>query len=445
MGPAELPHQRDPCELPAYSGPNFATHQCEVAENSTTPGNAAAWQRHYPSTLTRGRSTGAGRISHNLNAPIGAVPSIGTPVHMVRAPPSDVRDHSVTPSKVNGHSYRAINIANTALLSPQSTLSHSFSRDSPPVPISPTGSSATYSENPQSVRHSSTVLGHPNNLLGHGYNSSNNSAESYFKHQQCYTPTISPVSPITCFDSILASPDYRSYTTLVAMNTHPHSPACQFLGTSEHVIGAMGIEYAPTAIDHMDHPIANIENRLDRSAQPRNSAWERFINQPPSYDPFHNLNATYMSQLGSCTSSFQSNDTLSAYEGRRTVSIRSEARTDRRSQQAYRPHIEQGGVAHTTIRASRAIMKKIFQPLPCIYCRKPFNGKYQKANRKRHVKTFHAAEVPATEGIDDGRECRTCFKQFRRTDARRKHEWKTHGAEYSRPIKRHIEKRDGQR
>lgn len=80
----------------------------------------------------------------------------------------------------------------------------------------------------------------------------------------------------------------------------------------------------------------------------------------------------------------------------------------------------------------------IFSPLPCgyLFCDKAFNGPYQKGNRKRHHKQKHGS-IPALYRCRDP----ICSAEYKRDDARRKHEWKKHRMSDSRPEKRRKEKR----
>lgn len=80
-------------------------------------------------------------------------------------------------------------------------------------------------------------------------------------------------------------------------------------------------------------------------------------------------------------------------------------------------------------------------PLDCAYCGKRFRGQSQKGNLKRHIRSFHPNFAPNVDiGIMDTRrmqfKCRHCVKEYGRTDARRKHEWKVHREENCRPKKR---------
>jgi len=84
------------------------------------------------------------------------------------------------------------------------------------------------------------------------------------------------------------------------------------------------------------------------------------------------------------------------------------------------------------------LVKRFFSPLLCGHghCKVEFNGEYRKGNRERHIRRFHRTMVPYN--------CRFCPKFYQRDDARKKHEWKKHGAEDCRPEKRRPEKRHGE-
>ncbi|KAF1956118.1 hypothetical protein CC80DRAFT_492408 [Byssothecium circinans] len=76
--------------------------------------------------------------------------------------------------------------------------------------------------------------------------------------------------------------------------------------------------------------------------------------------------------------------------------------------------------------------------LPCGRCDAVFKGPYRKGNRNRHFKNTHIV-ASATDKAD--RTCRLCDIEYKRPDARRKHEWKKHKIEDCRPEKRRLEKK----
>jgi hypothetical protein len=82
----------------------------------------------------------------------------------------------------------------------------------------------------------------------------------------------------------------------------------------------------------------------------------------------------------------------------------------------------------------------IFRPLPCSICYIEFNGRYQRGNLKRHLKQNHRQEAGTIDESD--RTCRICARVYKRPDARRKHEWKKHHMEDSKPAKRRKEKKE---
>ncbi|KAF1930860.1 uncharacterized protein M421DRAFT_361259 [Didymella exigua CBS 183.55] len=67
----------------------------------------------------------------------------------------------------------------------------------------------------------------------------------------------------------------------------------------------------------------------------------------------------------------------------------------------------------------------------CEHCNKIFTGKYGKGNLTRHMRQIH-------ESLMGGaiHPCRFCMKAYNRADALRKHSWKKHRDEDSRPNKR---------
>lgn len=79
---------------------------------------------------------------------------------------------------------------------------------------------------------------------------------------------------------------------------------------------------------------------------------------------------------------------------------------------------------------------KLFTPLACGQCEKTFTGAYQKVNRSRHIKHHHSTTRRIFRCRDP-----TCSAEYKRDDARRKHEWKKHRNEESKPEKRRKEKR----
>jgi hypothetical protein len=71
--------------------------------------------------------------------------------------------------------------------------------------------------------------------------------------------------------------------------------------------------------------------------------------------------------------------------------------------------------------------------ITCDYCDAQFTGRYNKGNCSRHVRQQHARKS-AQQTSDCV--CRICDKHFARQDARRKHEWKKHGLQDTKPCRR---------
>jgi hypothetical protein len=69
----------------------------------------------------------------------------------------------------------------------------------------------------------------------------------------------------------------------------------------------------------------------------------------------------------------------------------------------------------------------------CEHCGQGFTGRYACGNYARHIRLQHTSAV-APPSIDTM--CRVCDKQFRRQDARRKHEWQKYGVPDAAPRSR---------
>ncbi|KAH7390972.1 hypothetical protein DE146DRAFT_150765 [Phaeosphaeria sp. MPI-PUGE-AT-0046c] len=69
----------------------------------------------------------------------------------------------------------------------------------------------------------------------------------------------------------------------------------------------------------------------------------------------------------------------------------------------------------------------------CNQCGAEFSGRYQRGNCARHVRQQHS-EKEVQVSMDCV--CRVCKQEFKRQDARRKHEWKKHGLEDTKPLSR---------
>jgi hypothetical protein len=72
-----------------------------------------------------------------------------------------------------------------------------------------------------------------------------------------------------------------------------------------------------------------------------------------------------------------------------------------------------------------------YQPATCEHCGKVFTGKYGKGNLTRHIRQVHESLLGGAIHM-----CRFCMKTYNRADALRKHSWKKHRDEDSRPNKR---------
>ena len=79
-----------------------------------------------------------------------------------------------------------------------------------------------------------------------------------------------------------------------------------------------------------------------------------------------------------------------------------------------------------------------FESLNCTRCSREFRGEYRRGNLSRHVRALHATARLSYK-------CRFCANEYKRDDARRKHEWKKHAAEDCRPEKRRVEKVSSER
>lgn len=85
-------------------------------------------------------------------------------------------------------------------------------------------------------------------------------------------------------------------------------------------------------------------------------------------------------------------------------------------------------------------VEKPSSPLECIHCGTKFNGYYQKGNLKRHIKSRHPElmfDHGESPGDLDKLKCGQCSRPFKRSDARKKHEWRTHGIKEAKPTKKY--------
>lgn len=78
-------------------------------------------------------------------------------------------------------------------------------------------------------------------------------------------------------------------------------------------------------------------------------------------------------------------------------------------------------------------VQNMYETEVCTDCGAKFSGKYAKGNRLRHIRAKHSGNQLSLIS------CRACGKQYRRADARRKHEWKQHRLYDSKPNKRRAQ------
>ena len=76
-------------------------------------------------------------------------------------------------------------------------------------------------------------------------------------------------------------------------------------------------------------------------------------------------------------------------------------------------------------------LQQRYPPSVCHQCGKVFTGKYGTGNCKRHVQQSHGSILDRVTHM-----CKVCMKTYNRADALRKHQWKKHRLEGSRPSKR---------
>lgn len=67
--------------------------------------------------------------------------------------------------------------------------------------------------------------------------------------------------------------------------------------------------------------------------------------------------------------------------------------------------------------------------LCCSNCSASFTGQYRKSNLRRHLKACLAEDSTPKHGTT----CKFCLRLFKRSDARKKHEWRIHDAHEARP------------
>lgn len=94
---------------------------------------------------------------------------------------------------------------------------------------------------------------------------------------------------------------------------------------------------------------------------------------------------------------------------------------------------EQSPYASNHYTPSTAPSSAQWPPSVCKHCGKIFTGRYGPGNLKRHVQNSHG---PVNDWLH---QCRLCSRTYHRADALRKHSWKKHRLEESRPNKRRRE------
>ena len=78
------------------------------------------------------------------------------------------------------------------------------------------------------------------------------------------------------------------------------------------------------------------------------------------------------------------------------------------------------------------MVEKPANALRCDYCQKTFIGYYQRGNLRRHFKSCHSNAAITADRI-----CRVCENPFKRSDARKKHEWRKHKLLSAEPTKKY--------
>lgn len=142
LGPAELPTQREPCELPATD--NSVLHQRLYRHEDmalyTSPADAVSWQRHHtldwaisnPPKVARGPSAFQGSSC--------ALTPINTTVETARTSPVRVSAEYVTPNLNRSHDCQTTDVAGTGLSSRPPIPSPYTCHFTASTSISPTGS-----------------------------------------------------------------------------------------------------------------------------------------------------------------------------------------------------------------------------------------------------------------------------------------------------------------
>ncbi|KAF2447815.1 hypothetical protein P171DRAFT_232230 [Karstenula rhodostoma CBS 690.94] len=436
-GPAELPGGREPCELPAHpdTGPYQQTHRHEDTECVATPVDTRAWQKHHHPDCACTSPTNVAPVLNTPQTSSSAQTSVNTAVDMARASPLRVSAHYISPSNDHGQKYRAGGVAGTALLSPPPTISPPSFPTSPSTYISPTGSTISDTRNLQAARHA-TAKG----FMQYEFGFSNNRYDVYTHGQHASAPILSPVPPIARHDDNLVLADHLSHAPLATTAFCSHFCPCHFPQASDNLPRVLNSQQDSPASHELQHRHTGPSNDLSRFVQRRLFASEQYINDLSSFNPFgYHYDAPNLQQTP-YSSSFDLDEVLPAYEESHDGPMHLGDQMAREVQEAPRHLCRQRKVKRTATTSDRNL-----RPLACPRCGEQFNGKYQRANLNRHVNSFHVAVNLAIANDDDGKTCRDCLHRFRRTDARRKHEWEQHRIEASRPTKRHIVKRGGER
>ncbi|KAJ4296593.1 hypothetical protein N0V90_006640 [Kalmusia sp. IMI 367209] len=347
------------------------------------------------------------------------------------------------------------------LLSPQPTISPG-SATSSSVTISPTGLATYYTRCTTNGRQNTPV----NGIVNKGWNTGsgpfyeNAGAAFSDRHQSNLTnypnsfisPSHDPpaekynASQNPMLDTPIASPSHPSQF----LRTPEHQPYIPYqdesLATNQtpdlHVLQDTRNEPPQdwTSNHQSTHSYFDSLNDASPSIQ-RRSAWEYCVNKAQMYPASSSPDPLGTTDQAIYSPSFNGDETPPSYDESRILKTNF---ADHEVQETLLPKSKKRGVKRKAATAARALIQLI-PPLACAYCGRQFNGKYQKSNRTRHINSFHGDLDLVTIEFDDGKKCRSCDQRFKRTDARRKHEWKKHRYEDCRPKKRRIEKRDGER
>jgi hypothetical protein len=441
VAPVELLGEREACELPAHSiaGPDQQMHRHGHASV-----DAVAWQRHHPLDWASGSPAKVDCVFNTSQVSPNALKPIDTSVDMVRTSLWRVGAHYVSPSNDHSHHYRTIDVAGSALLSPPPTLCLSAFHISPSASVSPTHSAISDIRESHTARHATYLMEAAKGPLQYDYELPDDRYDVCAHRPHPDVPIVSPVSPITRHDDYFVLTDHVPHDLLDTATVHSNFRSHDLPGASERLPHLLNAQQNLSSPQELQYEHARPANNLFRSGQRIFNTSERYTNGLSSHTLLDSGWVESSSQQIPCSSSFDLDEVLSAYDEGHNVSIHVEDQIVQEVQEPPQPLYQQSKVKQTAATAARAIMNLL--PLACVHCGKQFNGRYQRANRNRHVNSFHVdVDLAAVAGIDDGKCCRTCCQRFRRTDARRKHEWKKHRTEDCRPNKRRIEKRYGER